>query len=196
MSEETVLSSLAPKLTLLRAFRRQHPRVRFTLLQGIQADLLDHVRSGRADLAFTSPLPGADEFAQTIVEEQPLVLTVPVEHRLAGRAWVRMAELAREAFVATKPGYGLRQITDELAAAAGFTPTLAFEGEQVDTLRGLVAADLGIAVLPAAEPAPPQGVVEIPLRPKATRDIGLVWAADRPMGPAALMFRDFVTSRT
>ena len=181
---------------LLRAFRRQHPRVRFTLLQGIQADLLDHVRSGRADLAFTSPLPGADEFAQTIVEEQPLVLTVPVEHRLAGRAWVRMAELAREAFVATKPGYGLRQITDELAAAAGFTPTLTFEGEQVDTLRGLVAADLGIAVLPAAEPAPPQGVVEIPLRPKATRDIGLVWAADRPMGPAALMFRDFVTSRT
>jgi DNA-binding transcriptional LysR family regulator len=107
-----------------------------------------------------------------------------------------MAELAREAFVATKPGYGLRQITDELARAAGFTPTLAFEGEQVDTLRGLVAADLGIAVLPAAEPAPPQGVVEIPLRPKATRHIGLVWAADRPMGPAALIFRDFVTSRT
>jgi DNA-binding transcriptional LysR family regulator len=181
---------------LLRAFRRQHPHVRFTLLQGTHAELLDHVRSGRADLAFTSPLPGPDEFASTTVEEQPLVLTVPAEHRLAGRAWVRTAELAREAFVATKPGYGLRQITDELAAAAGFTPTLAFEGEQVDTLRGLVAADLGIAVLPAAEPAPPQGVVEIPLRPKATRHIGLIWAADRPIGPAALIFRNFVTSRT
>src|ERR1700754_2640197 len=43
---------------LLRAFRHEHPHVRFTLLQGPHEELLDHVRSGRADLALTSPLPG------------------------------------------------------------------------------------------------------------------------------------------
>ena len=180
---------------LLRAFRREHPHVRFTLLEGAHTDLLDHVRSGRADLAFTSPLPAPGEFAGTILEEQQLVVTVPAEHRLAGRAWVRTAELAREAFVGMKPGYGLRQITDELAQGAGFTPTLAFEGEEVHTLRGLVAAGLGVAVLPAAQPGPPQGLVEIPLRPKAARRIGLIWAADRPMTPAVLAFRDFVRPR-
>jgi DNA-binding transcriptional LysR family regulator len=42
---------------LLRAFRRQHPHVRFTLLQGPNEELLDHVRSGRADLAFTLTIP-------------------------------------------------------------------------------------------------------------------------------------------
>jgi LysR family transcriptional regulator, transcription activator of glutamate synthase operon len=180
---------------LLRVFRLGHPHVRFTLLQGSHAELLDHVRSGRADLAFTSPLPQAGEFAGVTLEEQQLVVTVPAGHRLAGRVWVRMAELADEAFVGTKEASGLRAVTDELAQAAGFTPTMAFEGEEVDTLRGLVAAGLGVAVLPVAEPAPPQGVVEIPLRPRAVRRIGLTWASDRPMAPAALTFRDFVSLR-
>jgi LysR family transcriptional regulator, transcription activator of glutamate synthase operon len=180
---------------LLRAFRQEHPRVRFRLLQGPNEELLDHVRSGRADLALTSPLPGPGEFAGAVLEEQQLVLTVPAGHRLAGRAWVRMAELADEAFVATKLTSGLREQTDELAAAAGFTPRLAFEGEEVDTLRGLVAAGLGVAVLPVAEPAPPREVIEIPLRPRAMRRIGLIWADQRPMTPAVLAFRDFVRSR-
>ena len=181
--------------SLLRAFRQQRPHVRFTLVQGPHEELLDHVRSGRADLAFTSPLPGRGEFAGATLEEQQLVVTVPAGHRLAGRVWVRMAELAGEAFVGMKTVSGLREETDELAQAAGFTPTLAFEGDEVDTLRGLVAAGLGVAVLPVAEPAPPVGVVEIPLRPRATRRIGLIWASDRPMTPAVLAFRDFVSSQ-
>ncbi|WP_197518763.1 LysR family transcriptional regulator [Mycobacterium sp. ACS1612] len=180
---------------MLRAFLRRHPHVRFTLLQGVRDELLDHVRTGRADLALTSPLPRTDEFTGIALEKQQLVVTVPAGHRLARRSWVRMAELAGEAFVGTKADSGLREQTEELAAAAGFTPTLAFEGEEVDTLRGLVAAGLGVAVLPVAEPAPPQGVVEIPLRPKVTRSISLIWARDRPMAPAVLAFRDFVRSQ-
>jgi DNA-binding transcriptional LysR family regulator len=123
-----------------------------------------------------------------------LVVTVPTEHRLAGRNWVRMADLAREPSVGMKPGYGLRRITDELAEAAGFLPMLAFEGDDIDTLRGLIVAGLGVAILPAAEPTARPGTVEIPLRPKATRNIGLIWAADRPLAPAAMAFRDFVSS--
>lgn len=179
---------------LLRAFRGEHPHVRFSLLQGPHDELLDHVRSGRADLAFTAPLPGPGEFAAITLEEQQLVVTVPTEHRLAARAWIRMSDLAREPSVGMKPGYGLRQITDELAEAAGFLPMLAFEGDDVDTLRGLVAAGLGVAVLPAAERTPRPGTVEIPLRPKATRHIGLIWPADRVLAPAALAFRDYVSS--
>lgn len=189
---QTLGDQLVPEL--LRAFRREHPHVRFSMLQGPHEELRDHVRSGRADLAFTAPLPGPGEFAEITLEEQQLVVTVPAEHRLAARAWLRMSDLAREPSVVMKPGYGLRQITDELAEAAGFLPMLAFEGDDVDTMRGLIAAGLGVAVLPAAEPTPRPGTVEIPLRPKATRHIGLIWAADRALAPPALAFRDFVSS--
>lgn len=176
---------------LLRAYRQRHSHVRFTLVQGPHEDMLNQIRHGRADLALTSPLPDADEFDHAALYEQPLVVTLPTGHRLADRAAIRLATLADEQFVATKPGYGLRQITDALWRAAGFEPELAFEGEEVDTLRGLVAAGLGVAILPVAEPVPVRGTVELPLRPAAVRRIGLVWSTHRPLPPAALAFRDF-----
>lgn len=181
---------------LLRAFRLEHPRVRFTLLQGAQEDVLAHLRAGRADLAFVSPLPPPGEFHTATLDEQELVATVPIGHRLADRKSIRLAELAQDTFVGMKAGYGLRRITDELCRAAGFTPTLAFEGEEVDTLRGLVAAGLGVALLPGAEPTPPPGASQLPLRPRATRSIGLTWITDRPLTPAAETFRQFALAQT
>jgi DNA-binding transcriptional LysR family regulator len=177
---------------LLRAFRADHPRIRFTLRQGAHEDAIGWLRTGDADLALTSPLPQGPEFATAEVAEQELLVNLPARHRLAGRRRLRLSELAGAPFVGFKPGYGLRHITDELAAAAGFVPELAFEGEEADTVRGLVAAGLGVAVLPAAERALTGDVVEVPLMPGATRQIGLVWAAGRALPPAASAFWDFV----
>lgn len=177
---------------LLREFRADHPRVRFTLMQGAKEEVLEHLRAGVVDLALTSPLPPAPEFDSAQVDQQELVVTVPAGHRLAGRGGVRVGELAQELFVGTKAGFGLRQLTDELCASAGFTPTYSFEGDEVDTLRGLVAAGLGVAILPTAEWVLPPNVVEISLRPKASRSIGLAWVAARPLTPSVLAFRDFV----
>src|SRR5699024_1255808 len=111
---------------------------------------------------------------------------------LAARSGVAVPELADEVFVLLEHGYGLRQITDELCAAAGFRPTVAFEGQESDTVRGLVAAGLGVALLPASEPRPAPGVVEIRLDPPVTREIGLVWPSDRHLSPAAGVFVEFV----
>ena len=84
----TLGDHLVPRL--LRAFRRHHPHIRFSLLQGPHEELFGHIRSGRADLPFTAPLPGPGEFAAITLEVQQLVVTVPTEHRLArrhGYAW-------------------------------------------------------------------------------------------------------------
>lgn len=177
---------------LLGAFRADHPRIRFTLRQGAQEDTLGWLRTGEVDLALTSPLPADTDFESVGVAEQDLVLTVPRGHHLAGRHHVRLSEMENESFVAFKAGYGLRRITDQLFADAGFQPVLAFEGEEVDTLRGLVAAGLGVAILPAAERSLPGEVAEVPLTPPARRRIGLVWTANRTLPPAAGLFRDFV----
>ncbi len=177
---------------LLRAFRADHPRVRFTLRQGQHDDTVDWVRTGRADVALTSPLPDDPALATVQVAEQELVLTVPTGHRLAHRRVARVSDVVDEPFVGLKPGYGLRRITDDLCAAAGFTPELAFEGEECDTLRGLVAAGLGVAILPAAEHDVSGGTVELSLSPFSTRRIGLVWSAEEALAPAARMFRAFV----
>jgi DNA-binding transcriptional LysR family regulator len=176
---------------LLGRFRASHPGVRFTLRQGGHEDVLDWLRTGEVDLALTSPTPPEPEFATARVAEQDLAVTVPAGHRLARRSRVRLSELAGERFVGLKRRYGLRGITDQMCAAAGFVPVLAFEGDEADTLRGLVAAGLGVAILPTAERPLAEGVVELAVVPRATRVIGLVWTADQALPPAAGTFRDF-----
>jgi DNA-binding transcriptional LysR family regulator len=97
-------------------------------------------------------------------------------------------------FVALTPEQGLRQVFDTLCERAGFAPQLAFEGDEHETLRGLVRAGLGVAVLPRATYQDPT-LAEITLRdPAARRHVGAVWQKDRRLPPAARRFISFLAT--
>ncbi|WP_043831997.1 LysR family transcriptional regulator [Amycolatopsis nivea] len=186
--------SLVPEL--LRRYREQATTARFSLVQGSLQDMVDRLVSGELDLALLAPVVEDERVETVVLDRQPIHLSVPAGHRLAGRRSVRVAELADEPFVLLEPGYGLRRITDDLCAAAGFTPKVAFEGQESDTVRGLVGAGLGVALLPRFEPGSPAGVAEVPLNPPVHRTIGLAWRAGEPLSPAVQAFRDHVLGRT
>jgi DNA-binding transcriptional LysR family regulator len=180
---------------LIRAFRADHPRVRFALVQNYGEAMLDRLRAGDLDLCLTSPVPDSPDLVARRLDEQRLRLVVPDDHPLASRRRIRLAEAADEHFVTLEKGYGMRRILDSLCAEAGFTPRVAFEGEEAETIRGLVAAGLGVALLPP--PAVPRpGVVELTVSaPRAVREIGLAWQAGRPDSPPVAAFKDFLLSR-
>ncbi|MEV8613363.1 LysR family transcriptional regulator [Amycolatopsis sp. NPDC051373] len=182
--------SLVP--SLLRGYRAQVPGARFTLVQGSRQEMVDRLAGGELDLALLAPVPEDVVFETAVLSTQPILLSVPSGHRLAGRSGVRMEELADEEFVLLEPGYGLRRITDELCAAAGFSPKIAFEGQESDTVRGLVAAGLGVALLPHFEPGAPAGVAEVQIEPPVGRTIGLAWRRGEPVSRAVGVFREFV----
>ncbi|MEZ0065340.1 DNA-binding transcriptional LysR family regulator [Streptacidiphilus sp. MAP12-20] len=179
---------------LLRGFRAEYPRVRFQLVQDYTDSMLDRLREGELDLCLLSPRPEGTELTSRRMGDQRLCLVVPTDHRLAGRRRVRLEEVAQDPFVTLEPGYGMRRITDALCAEAGFAPRISFEGEEAETLRGLVAAGLGVAVLPPAS-VPRPDLVELALASaSARRELALVWSAVRPLPPPAVSFRDFVLS--
>ncbi|NGO68283.1 LysR family transcriptional regulator [Streptomyces boncukensis] len=182
---------------LLRAFRADHPRVRFALIQDYGEAMLDRLRAGELDLCLTSPVPGPEspELVARRLDEQRLRLVVPEGHRLAGRKRVRLAEAADESFVTLERGRGMRSILDTLCARAGFTPRIAFEGEEAETVRGLVAVGLGVALLPP--PAIPRpGVHELAVTaPRAVREIGLAWPAGQPETAPVEAFKRFLLGR-
>ncbi|WP_191248638.1 LysR family transcriptional regulator [Amycolatopsis deserti] len=178
--------------SLLRDFRIDYPGVRFSLVQGSRQHVLDRLADGELDLALVAPLPETAALDSCALSEQELLLSVPEAHPLARRRRIRVEELADEPFVTLEHGYGLRQIIDGLCAAAGFEPKIAFESQESDTARGLVAAGLGVALLPRFGPAPPAGVVEVPLSPQVSRTIGLTWRAGEEPTPAVSAFRDYV----
>lgn len=185
--------------SLIRTFRERNPGVRFVLAQGSRQDMLRMLREGEIDLVFVAPMPLEDpDLAGRPLAEQELVLSVPPSHRFATRARVRAEELAGEELVTLEHGYGLRQITDDLCAAAGFEPRIAFEGQESETVRGLVAAGLGVAILPR-EPGlhtPGSAVVEIPLSPPVFRTIGVSWHVGERLTPVVRAFRDHACSVT
>ncbi|MEU2431039.1 MULTISPECIES: LysR family transcriptional regulator [unclassified Streptomyces] len=189
----TMGSETVPEL--IRAFRVDHPRVRFTLVQNYGEAMIERLRAGELDLCLTSPVPDAPDLVARRLDEQRLRLVVPDDHRLAVRKRIRLAEAADETFVTLEPGYGLRRITDALCAEAGFTPRVAFEGEEAETLRGLVAAGLGVALLPP--PAVPRpGVVELTVTaPRAVREIGVAWLDGHPDTAPVAAFKKFLLSR-
>ena len=180
---------------LLDAFLAAYPDISFTLKQGGAPAVLDQLRAGALDVVIVAAMPPADDRLETLVlAEERLCLTVASDHRLANRASVELRQVATESFVGLTPQYGLRRVFDSLCERAGFVPQLAFEGEEHETLRGLVRAGLGVAVLPRAPHHDP-ALVEITLRdPEARRQVGAAWVKGRRLAPAARRFITFLTT--
>lgn len=182
-------SLLVPQL--IGEFRRTAGRVEFTLHQDAAEVITRQVLDGEADLAIVSPRPARKGLAWRSLLRQPLVLAVPADHRLAGRRQVRLADLADAEFITMHPGYGMRRIFDELTAAAGVRPRIAFESSDLITVSGLVAAGLGVALMPLEEPMPPGVAIVALADPGAIREVGLIWSATVSHADAVRRFRDF-----
>jgi DNA-binding transcriptional LysR family regulator len=187
----TLGTDVVPRM--LRDFRASHPHVRFTLAQDSASVMLRMLRNDEVDLCLTAPCPDAPDVVAYPLDEQRVDLYVPAGHRLAAAGSIPLADAADEDFICTTPGHGLRLITDELCQSAGFKPRIVFEGEQVATIRGLVGAGLGVALLPTAwtpEPDPAVATVRI-TTPKGARTVCLTWSGDRELSGPAAAFREF-----
>jgi DNA-binding transcriptional LysR family regulator len=180
---------------LVHGFRRTHPRIRYELKQhgeeGIMQDLLD----GVVDLVLTSEDPGHPLVTWRHLFVEPLLLALPPQHRLARRSQARLKDVAAEPFVVLHKGFGLRATVEKLCREAGFEPQIAFEGEEVETLRGLVTAGLGVSLLPLQQTATYPPTVVYPASPHLPvtdvhcyRDVGLAWLTGRPLPPASAAF--------
>lgn len=182
-------TSLVPRI--LHDFREHAPHVRISLRQEPGHEILRDLAAGVSELAIISPRPPG-EHGWLPLQRQRLALVVPSGHRLAGRRRVRLEELAEEDFVTVPPGFGFRALVDELFAAAGVVPRVAFESGDLATIEGLVGSGLGVALVPE-QFAGSSNTTGIPLAARgAERTVGLTWRADRELAPPAARFLAFL----
>lgn len=190
-------SWLVPRL--IRAFREEHPRVRVVLQRtavGESGRVSQQLATRRADVELTTlRVTGPDVQWRRILVE-PLVLAVSPSHPLAGRDEVPLAAVADEPFVMRRAPSDMRTQTLALCEAAGFEPHLAFEADDLPTVRGLVAAGLGVAVVPAEGLPAPTTFARTRLVPitdaGAHREVGVAWVTGRPLLASAEAFRRFL----
>lgn len=190
------LDSLATWLVpgLLQAFHAEAPRVRVELSQEPAHLIVADLESAAVDVAITSARP-VGPYGWHPLQEERLVLVVPPGHRLRRRRVVGVEELGAEELITTPVGYGFRDLVDRILRDGGVAPTVSFESQDLATIEGLVAAGLGIAIVPEAF-AGQSGSVGLRLRaPGAHRTIGLTWRSDRTLSPPAVHLRSFVVDR-
>jgi DNA-binding transcriptional LysR family regulator len=189
----TVGAQLLPEM--LGAFRKDHPAIRFQLSQNASSVIISQLRKGEIDLCISFPRPEQADIGWAPLRTEEIFLAVPPTHRLAGRASIYLSEVAQEPFVSLKREYGLRQMTDHFCQQAGIEPTITFEGDELVMVRGLVAAGLGVAFIPAlalrnaSEPTVScLRIADFPCQ----RTIGLAWLQERYLAASVQLFRQFV----
>jgi DNA-binding transcriptional LysR family regulator len=178
----------------LASFHDRYPGVDLSLRSGLIAGLLAALDAGETDLVVGprhADLPA--RFAARRLAAEHVVLALPPGHPPV----TSLAGLRDEPFVCLPVGSGLHQILLEAARRAGFAPRVPFETHSAASIRDLVAAGLGVAILArsaAVAPGPPIAIhapqPAIPHPPNA-----VIHRRDRPLSPAARACRRHLIER-
>ncbi len=132
-------------------FAASYPDVELTLSEGEPEEIVPRLTAGEIDLAllfeFAEPLPLRDSRRVGLLDD-PLHLALPRQHPLVARERIRMEDLADESWVQTsRSSAGARHVV-RCCHAAGFEPNVSFESDDYQTVQGLVAAGVGVALIP------------------------------------------------
>src|SRR6185312_9099676 len=134
-------------------FRARHPDVALTLAEGEPEEIAPRLRAGEFDFALLFDFPGASErhgarLRTHLLLEDPLLVALPAEHALADKRALTLADLRAEDWVQTSESSPCARHVVRLCLAAGFEPNVTFESDDYETVQGLVASGVGVALIP------------------------------------------------
>lgn len=175
---------------VLASFHSAHPGVTLTVVEAGSRDLVDRLALGGLDLALVIlPVPREELFDTFPLLREELVLAVAKRHPLAKRKNVRVNELRGVPLVMFREGYDLRSSTIAACEQAGFHPTFAIEGAEMDGVLRMAAAGVGVAVVPSmvVEKGGPLVALRL-VQPTLVRSVGVAFRRDRQRSRAADAF--------
>ncbi len=175
---------------VLAGLDRDHPALDVRLDEVDPHLSVDLAAKGVVDLAVAhdwdiAPLPAPEGLAQAVIGVDRCDLLVPGDHALAGRDGVRREELARERWICQPPGTVCHDWLVRTLRTAGHEPDIRHRAEENHTQLALVAAGLGIAMMPRLGRGPlPDGVVAVRLDPVPERRLYALWRTEAARRPA------------
>lgn len=181
--------------SIVGPFHRRYPGVELDLQEAGSRYLVEGLEQGRLDLAVVI-LPVQESWVSSVtLKTEELVLAVADDHPLVGRSSVEIEDLRDLPLVMFRDGYDLREVASGACRQAGFQPTLAAGGLEMDGVLALTAAGFGAAVLPISVVQPGRGLYAIPFASGTlSRTIGLVRRRDRPLSHAAGALADHIVA--
>jgi DNA-binding transcriptional LysR family regulator len=170
---------------LLRAFAARHPRVQARLFEGSDPEVLEWLAGGAAEVGVvTLPCPAFETVALAADE---MVAVLPPGHRLQGAASVTLRDLREDPFILSTGG--CEPLIAAAAREARVALQIAFEARETSTILAMVAAGLGVSLVPTLSLPPGASPVAVrPLDPAVTRSLALAVRSRAAASPAARAF--------
>ena len=179
---------LPPRIAL---FSRKYPLATITVMEDVTVRLMDRLRGGLVDLAIMAlPARGHDLECYPLRTER-LFAILPKGHPLSRKRSVKMKELRSDPFLLLRDDHCFRDTAIEVCKQARIVPQVVFESGQFSSILGMVAAGLGISIVPemALEKRPDCSSVLI-TDERASRTIGVASLKGHFLGRAPRAFLD------
>jgi DNA-binding transcriptional LysR family regulator len=178
---------------VVREFRRRFPNIDLSLTEMNTSHQLEALLDGRIQVGFLRLSQGIEKEGLTVepVFREPLSVALPRNHPLKREASIPLRLLAKDSFIMIprQRGPGFFDNLIVLCQKEGFSPSVVLEASQFHTVIGLVAAGIGIAVVPASmERSHIEGVVFRKIAGKAETVLNMAWIA----GKESLVLQNFI----
>lgn len=168
----------------------RHPALDVRLTEVDPHLSVDLVARGVTDLAVAhdwdiAPMPAPEGVEHALIGEDRCDLVVPAGHPFTARSRLRRTDLGGQRWVCQPPGRVCHDWLMRTLRTAGFEPDVAHMAEENHTIVALVAAGLGIAIVPRLGTGPlPPGAVAVPLEPVPVRRLYALWRTGASRRPA------------
>ncbi|WP_309117496.1 LysR family transcriptional regulator [Saccharothrix sp.] len=177
---------------VIKRYHDAYPGIHVSVTEGGSRDLVQALEAGSLDLALVIVSPVDAHRALTVVPVLREELVVASAEPL-GVDRMSLLDLRSHPLVMFRPGYDLRETTLAACRGAGFEPTFAVEGGEMDAVLRFVEVGLGVAIVPSTVLAT-RSLHGTPLTPGTSRTVGLAHRADVAPTSAARAFQNVLLS--
>lgn len=179
---------------LMATMKDHFPNMHYSLTQATSLNLLKRLEEGAIDLCLSQKIESKIIEIETLeLWTEELFVIVPNTHPLATRESIILEDIKNEPFISIKKGNSLRQLVDELFRDAKIAQHTTFAAEEMHTVAGFVGAGLGVSIIPNIKGLNNFNVKRLRVSdPPCFRTVGISWAKNRYLSPAATEFRDYL----
>lgn len=176
---------------LFTTFSALYPGLNLVVTEESSSNIVALVEKGELEVGLVVLPESAPHINARFLFTQPIVVCVGKDHPLNGRTELDLIELKDEKFIMRRPESYQRNLIVFHCNKSGFSPNIIFSSSQIQTIKTMVANNIGIAFFMEMTVRDDASVTMIPLRDPVCVNIGLVWKKEKYISKAAHAFIKF-----
>ena len=180
---------LFPKI--FSSFQRRYPHLDIYLYEEGSTAIREHLERDELDFGIVIISDASPNLQLLKMSTNQIVACVPEHHELVKQDFIHIKDMADTDLIMLKEGSFLRNLILQKLKSANVTPNIVLESNQIETIKGLVSSDVGLAFLLDFIIKDAPGIKGLPLSEPIFVDVGLAWKKDRYISKASQSFIDF-----